>query len=444
MNHRVLPFALMLLAQTAIAQNFGAGVSTLHDANIFDTYAPIDDQITQVNLDASKDWDFDQTSLGLGYYGSMLFYNTVSERTYHVHSAFFSFQYQFYREDEDPDSSEASEDSTQAVASLNSPPPSPLAHIDSLDQFLYASIGGIAQFNKTEFSDYDNSAVITSVTFRQPIVEAVSIRPGYSMTYHAYPNLPSLANFQHVGMLTLGVSLNANGWVGVTAAAGHEQYTQTTAFTYTYSDSIPGGNGYGHAGGHGKGSTGGTGTTKTRTLTFDFTTPSVDQLFFGAMLHQKLASKTDITAQGTVYAPPSSGARIIPERIQNAIENRPGTFEGFGTQTDIFDDHFTYSGSEFLLQLRQPIPLNIQATVGGVFRHKRFTSPATGILGDTLAPNRRDDRYEVIFALGRPFPVFAGRSMNLVAEVHYIRNQSNEPFYDFKKTVLMAGLQMSF
>ncbi len=443
MTNRVLPCVLFLLAQTAIAQNFGAGVSTLHDANIFDTYAPIDDQITQVNLDASKDWDLDQTSLGLGYYGSMLFYNAVSERTYHIHSALFSFQYQFYREDEDPDSSGAENDSSGAVAALNTPP-APVAHIDSLDQFLYTSIGGIAQFNKTEFSDYDNSAVIASVSFRQPIVEAVSLRPGYSMTYHAYPNLPGLANFQHVGMLTLGISLLPNGWLGVTGAAGHEQYTESTSFTYTYSDSVPGGNGFGHAGGHGKGSSGGTGTAKSRTLTFDFTTPSVDQLFFGAVFHQKIASKTDLTAQGTVYAPPSSGARIIPERIQNAVENRPGTFEGFGTQTDIFDDHFTYSGSEFLLQLRQPLPVNFQATIGGVFRHKRFTSPATGILGDTLAPNRLDDRFEGVFALSRPFPIFSGRTMNLVGEVHYVRNQSNEPFYDFKKTVLMVGLQMSF
>ncbi len=443
MNYRVLCCAIVVVAQTTLAQNFGAGVSTLHDANIFDTYAPIEDQITQVNLDASKDWDLDQTSLGLAYYGSLLFFNTVSERNYSIHSGFFSAQYQFYRDDEDPDSSEASDDSTGTGELARPAPRGAAAHIDSLDQFLYGSLGGIAQFNKTEFAEYDNSAVIATVVFRQPIVEAVSIRPGYSFSYHAYPNLPGLANFQHAGMLTLGVSLNSNGWLGITGAVGHEQYTETTTFTYTYSDSVPGSNGYGRGVGHGKGGST-AGKVMTRTLTFNFSTPSVDQVFAGALLHQKIAGQTDLTIQGTLYAPPTAGARVIPERIQNAIENRPGTLEGFGTQTEIFDDHFTYSGNELLLQLRQPLPFSVQATAGGIYRHKRFTSPATGILGDTLAPNRLDDRFEGILTLARPVPVFAGRSMTLIAEVHLVRNQSNEPFYDFKKTVVMAGLQMSF
>ena len=329
------------------SQSVNAGVSTMHDENIFDTYAPVEDQVTALNIDASKDWDFDQSDFTLAYYGSLLLYNDLTARNYNIHTLFFNTSYHF--ENDDEDESEAEADSTSDTGDSSSlvtqkPDPqatTPAPHSDSLDRYIYGILAGASQFDKSEFSEYDNAGAAVSIIFRQPVGETVSLRPGYTLSYHLYQNLQTLTNIQHTGSLTLGLWLDKLGWIGVTGSYGHKIYTETSTYTFTFNDSGPGSNGYGHGVGHGKGNSGNAGNNKSKT--YDFTTPSVDQASMEITWHKIFSRQTEMNVELTAYTTPSTTARLIPERIQNEIETHPGSYQDLTTGSEIFDDHFTYS-----------------------------------------------------------------------------------------------------
>ncbi len=449
-RHITVLSLLLLLPTYGRSQTVNAGVLTMHDENVFDTYAPIKDQVTALNLNASKDWDFDQSNIALAYYGSLLLYNDLGVRNYNIHSLFLNTFYHFQKDDEDgeeteSDSTSDGEDSASTGIQKPDPPaPDPAQHSDSLDQYLYGLVAGTSQFNKTEFSEYDNAGAAASVIFRQPVGATVSLRPGYTFSYHLYQNLQTLTNVQHTGSVTLGLWLDQLGWIGVTGSYGHKIYTQTSSYTFTFNDSVPGSNGYGHEVGHGKGNSGSPTAGKSRTLTYNFTSPSVDQASIGVAWHKTFSRQTDMNIEFTAYATPSTTARLIPERVQNEIETHPGSFQDITTESEIFDDHFTYSGPQVLVQLRQKIPFDISLEVDGMMKQKTFTSPATSLAGDTIASNRDDQRYETALIFTRPIPVITDHPFTLTVEFHYIRNMSNEPFYDFDKTVILAGLEFVF
>ncbi len=436
---------LLLCSSFAYGQGISAGVNTMHDENIFDTYIPIHDQVTQLNLGLGKAWDYDQFSLDLLYEGQFVLYNSISARNYSMHSVFIGSLYHFENNnDESSDSTDAGDDSSTA--------PRPLPgytettsnlHTDSLDHYLTALLIGFSQFNKIEFDQYDNALISGVVYFRQPVGAALSLRPGYSFSYHDYPHLSALSNFQNTGILLLGISPSQSSWLSVTGSFGFERYLENSLFTFTYTDTIPGA-GSGHGKSHGGGTGGSSGSVRSHSAVFQFTNPSVNQLSASAGLRQNFSAQSVVDIQVMLYATPSTTARVIPERIQNAMESHPGTFGSLTSENEIFDDHFTYSGTQTTVQFKQQIPFKITMELDGIYRGKTFTSPATSVLGDTLASHRIDNRYETGLIFSRPITIGENRVLTLTTEFHYVRNMSNEPFYDFGKTVFLAGIQYAF
>src|SRR5260221_14290101 len=95
-NHRLLLPAVALLflfASSSHGQTFTVGTSSLYDENIFDIYLPTTDQITQVQLEVTQDWDFDQASLTASYEGAGHFFRDLPPRNYHVHLLSFNALY---------------------------------------------------------------------------------------------------------------------------------------------------------------------------------------------------------------------------------------------------------------------------------------------------------------------------------------------------------------
>jgi hypothetical protein len=104
--------AIVLMSHSGlVAQDLSVGSSRIRDQNIFDVYIPFPDNITQFQLDASRDWDFDETSLNLAYSGMVLLFEKLTARNYHVHVFNVQTSYQFYADDED-ESGEPEEDSS--------------------------------------------------------------------------------------------------------------------------------------------------------------------------------------------------------------------------------------------------------------------------------------------------------------------------------------------
>ncbi len=425
---------LWLFVPALHAQDVSFEPSTIHDGNIFDIYAPQSDQITQLQLDASHEWDFDQSTLNLGYSGSLLLFNTLAARNYHIHVLTFSANYHFESEDED-DPSGDEEDSTGAERdSASAQDPASLARTDSSGHYLEGYLFGAGQFNKQDYNEYDNDIAAATLAFRQPIGDYASVRPAYTLSYHAYPNVSGLTNVQNVFGLIFGTDVIPGGWLMLSPSYSIKDYT-TTALYY-YSVRTPNSSGRGKGGEHGGG------TTVQRSI--ELSTPSVTQAMVTLGLVDSLPTGTHFTAQYTRFGTPSTEARSIPQQLHGALESG-GTIGSFTAENEIFDDHFLYSGDRYVLQVQQHVFFNILLTTGIAYQTKTYTDPAKD-LSDSLivASHRQDWRTEIELNLSRPLRLGDETSIKPELDFRYLRNSSNAPYYDFDKSVIMAGIELDF
>src|SRR5207247_1174950 len=140
-----------------------------------------------------------------------------------------------------------------------------------------------------------------------------------------------------------------------------------------------------------------------------------------------------LLGQYNYFGRPSSTARILPQQIQGALEQQ-GAIGTFISQNEIFDDHYGYSGNEFALQIQQAIPFSINLTVKGDFLKKTYTIPAKDHTDTVVvANNRADQRFEGEINISKTIPFGESNSVKPRIEIHYLRNTSNAPYYDFDK-----------
>lgn len=411
------------------AQDFGVASSTLHDDNIFDIYAPIPDQVTQLQLDASNDWDFEKASLSLGYTGSLLFFRDVSSRNYHVHLISLTSSYHFISDTDDETDSEDDSTTTDGEATLGK-----TAYTDSSDQFLYASLIGGSQFNGQAFSEYDNTKISGTVTLRQPFGSKLSVRPSYTFSFHSYPNLSGITNIQNTFMLHLGSDVISGSWLSISPSYSIKSYPISSSYSYTFTTQNPSG--------HGKRNSSGVGQTRTRT--FLLTAPAVRQLSMSVGWKQRINEGSIASGTYTHFGTPTSEARAVPLQLGGGLEAR-GVVGEFASQNEIFDDHFAFSGNELTLQFEQTLPLLFILDLNLHFQKKTYSSAAMDLADSLiLAPNRIDARTEVEIAVSKRIRFSQGVIVKPHLEYHYVRNNSNAPYYEFDKNAIAVGLELNF
>jgi|ERR1041384_2702463 hypothetical protein len=434
--------ALTLFSGASLAQGVAIATTTFHDENVFDIYAPTSDQLTQVQLDAYTDWDFDQTSVTASYSGAAQIFRDLPARNYHVHLLSLQTLYHFEGSDDDEEqgpppppggADSASEGVHQAAVAAP-------AHSDSSDRFVYLTLAGAAQFDRDEATDfgnpavYDNSAFEASAAFREPIGPRVSLRPFYTFSYRVYPNISVVSNLQHIAGVQLGSDALPNSWFAVTPAYSYKDYTGSSTFTDTLSA-------FRVSQGHGKGFGGGK---NPKVRQFVFTTPSVNQFSVSVLWKQTIAQGTDVTGEYTRFGNPSGEARVISDQLRGAGPDR-GAIGDFTGQNEIFDDHFAYSGDAYSLQLNAALPLGLTIGARELIQVKTYTVPAMDLADSlTLADHRNDHRYETTVALARPILLGEGKKLKPEMEFHYLRNNSNAPYYAFEKTIVLLGIAFEF
>jgi hypothetical protein len=413
-----------LISSVLKAQSFNVGVTAVQDENIFDIYIPTTDRIAQFQLNFSNDWYADPVNFDLSYTGELFFYRDLSARNYNVHFLNFNTMYQIYGDDvepEEPDDSGEEEDSSGARMQM----PSIVLpqHIDSLDQYINLNMFAIAQFDGDVYEQYDNSHIGGVLSFRQPVGQTMSIKPSFMLAYNKYRNLSGFTNFENV----LSVSLSASGVLGGSFATGISLGTKnyTTSGSYTYVVTGPGNSGQGK---------GGAGGQKDKTVTVELTTPSVSQSTLTAEFRRPLTPTTVGSVMLTYYGTPSTVARAIPNQLGGA-----------GAQSDIFDDHYTYSGPVFAFRLSQLLPAEINVGLQAVIQTKKYTFPAMDLLDSAVvADYRTDNRQEFVISVSKRFNAGVGKSLKPTFEYHYFNNDSNAEYYVFTKNVYILGLEFDF
>ena len=414
----------------------------MYDQNVLDIYTPSPDRVTEFGLGLSNDWDFDQSSINMSYDGSLRFFRDFPEKSYHYHALSLTSNYRFEHEiDDDEDSTDEQSgsepmDSAQKASAAAARAAIAAAGQDSLEQTLYGSLIAASQFDRSENSTFDNSIFGGSISFRQPFGPTVGVRPTYTLTYHEYPNLSGITNFQNdVGVL-IGLNVMPDSWVGILPLYSVKTYPTKGSVSYTIATRvlIP-------PQGHGRGAT-----WRDTTISGNvaYTVPSVSQFAYSAYWVQKFSPNFAAALQYTYFAKPNGLARVLPDVLRNGVHGQ-GTAVDFASQDDIVDDRFSYRAHHFALSVNSKLPLSLALSFNGSYDSKFYTYAAKDLDEVTvLANQRRDRRIDLIVSMSRRWHITESSSLKPQIEYRYLNNQSNAPYYNFDKNLFLAGIEFNF
>ena len=117
----------------------------------------------------------------------------------------------------------------------------------------------------------------------------------------------------------------------------------------------------------------------------------------------------------------------------------------FTSENEIFDDHYGFSGNELVLGVEAELPGSVHLDCSADHLWKKYTIPAKDLSDSVvIADNRVDRRLEVRIGVSRTFQMGGGRSLKPRGEVHFLRNSSNAPYYDFDKKTYLVGIEFNF
>jgi hypothetical protein len=427
------------------AQHISVGASLTSDPNIFDTYNPLKDKVSEIAFDISKGFSSENRYIGIFYSGAFSFYKDLPARNYQFHMAMVGYNYHFSKKivddtsesepmlsDEDSISS-SDEDTAEATATDDDLLTEDIEgeSTDSLDNFLNIRFTGGLQINKVDYESWDNTILAGTAIVRQPLGRHASIRPSYTITYNSYPNLTALTNIQHSISLILGTDILPFSWFAVIPTFGAKSFPITQTDSITLSKDL-------------KGKPGSGGTTGGKTISYNLTTPSVRQTSFTFLWNYRPAPATYFSTRFTHFNIPSSISRTVPELRKGATKiYNMLTQNSFG-ENELYDDHYSYSGNNISVDVEQALPLELFLSGSWRYEKKTYTYAATDIADSVIATNRIDTRRELEMNISRTFEITEETGLKIEIGFHYIKNSTNSLYFDFKKSTLMAGVEYSF
>jgi hypothetical protein len=433
---------LFIYQGTLFSQHASVGLSTTHDPNIFQNYSPLADQVYGSELSIDKDFDFDNLSVSLAYYGSLQLYRDLTTKNYSVHQLSLSSSYLLGSDPDDDsstdsDSTEAIDDSTESegdsvalIAPKPVPPKQYTAPSDSVRHILYGNFFGSKQFDKQDYSIYDNSAVGSEIIYRFPFGEKVSLRSSVSLLYHNYPNLQAITSADNVLSFIIGTTHLPLKWFGGGIHLGTKHYPTSTII---YDTIVVGKKGHGKLGG-GNG---------IRVHQYDFTQPSVSQISWTINFDDSVTATSVIRGQYMRYGHSNREARLLANTVTDNTDGLAD--EGtFSTLNDIYDDHYAYDGDRIEFHVEQALPYAIMLTAAVEYNHKTYTGAAYDHLDSLVAPNRIDNRHEEVVGISKSMTLSPTVKLKPNLEITFLKNSSNAEYYDFSFSKIVFGIELIF
>jgi hypothetical protein len=422
------------------AQNVSVGVSLTNDPNIFDTYAPSKDRISELSLDLSKGWISRNSYTGLFYSGSISLYNDLPARNFQFHMVMLGINHHYLKDDATEnltDTSSTSDDQSSqddsTIITDNYDDEIESVHNDSTDNFLNISFIGFTQINKLDFQDWNNLMFGGRIVFRQSLGYYASLRPSYSINYSSYPNLTMLTNIQNRISLIFGTDALPMNWLAVIPSYGLKSYPIDQTSDITLHSNTGGGKNNSVMG-----------TSAKKTISYNLSTPSVSQLSFTILWNYQPAPATRINAQLKHFNQPSKVARAIPELRKGAANFYDMTAGKISGQNELYDDQFSYSGNTIAIEVEQLLPVELIFNGSWEYQKKTYTYSATDLADSVIATNREDKRTELVLNISRSFPLTEETSLSAHVDYHFINNISNSTYFDFKKSTIMIGVEYGF
>ena len=275
-------------------------------------------------------------------------------------------------------------------------------------------LGGYARFriDKPVYDIYDNNNVYGFASVKYYLYPTIMFRAKNTLGMRAYVNYTDYSYFENV----LSLNISKFFQTRTTLQTGIEYYYKDYTGNQTYSATGPNG-------------------LFSRTYIID--SPNVSQLAASINIAQSVSSLTAVQMQYLI-------------RSNLSGENRFAALDEFYSDEVLFDDHYSYSGQELSMSIKQYMPFQFILIISGDYLEKSYNNRSVYDLegNELLGKGNRQD-YQSSFSSqiekrfsGQKIPVL--KSMDLFINYSYRINHSNDLYYDTSSAFLSAGFEMNF
>ncbi|MBN2600700.1 MAG: hypothetical protein JXR87_01760 [Candidatus Marinimicrobia bacterium] len=275
-------------------------------------------------------------------------------------------------------------------------------------------IGGYARFriDKPVYEIYDNHNYFGFASIKYYLFPTILFRAKNTLGMRTYVNYTDYSYFENV----LSLNMSKFFQTRTTLQTGIDYFYKDYIEDQTYSVTSPSG-------------------LLTRTYVID--SPKVSQLLASFKIAQSVSNLTAVQAE-YLFRNTISG------------ENRFAELDEFYTDEVLFDDHYSYSGQEVSMSIKQFLPFQFIAVLSAYYQEKSYNHrPVYDLEGNELieAGTRQDYQNGISVQLEKKFsgeniPVL--KSLELYMNYLYRVNNSNDRYYDASSGFLSAGIDASF
>ncbi len=411
-----LPFRTFAQVSAYFSGGYG------HDSNPLRNYGQIADHVREGYLDLGYWSSAGRSSVNLEYTGGLMLFDRLQERNYYEHTLGATYSFHVFTQREDTSHViAAQQDSTDSTATAPPAAVDQSAQDDSSGSFLSLSARAGARHDRAVYADYDNYGGDVALGYRLDLGSGMFLRVSNDAGVREYQRIDELSNT--VDALNIRLGRAAPFTYGVTLGGGYKRYTSSlydTSMFETRRTFIS------EASGKGKG---------------------------GAILHIPSTKRilvnpeSDRTYQVSASVDAGMKLKDASWSMNFTYRRNPGPPNRYLLQyanptllnEDIYNDFMSYEGPGATLDTDFPLLLGMRCNLSVNAERRRFGAPALNLLGEEIAPTRRDLHTAAIIAFSRFTPVSGGVGMDLTLTVTAIRNQSNDDYNDFS----VSGVEFS-
>ncbi len=392
MKRRIIQWSLLCAIWPSVAAaqlQSTASLTTSVDNNAYRNYSATEDVISQLNVDISTGWTLAKWKGQFYYDGYLNHFADNSDRTFQFHRFGFASQRNL--------GASKGQLSTGARLAIR--------------------VDGEA------YDVYDYSEVSGYLNLKFPLKGLGIFYTGYNVRMRDYANLQELSNWEHTAFGRLNISLPSRTTFIFSTQLGYKDYiSQVVAEVVEQTD----GDGMNNPG---RGN-------RTSIMYTEVDNPSAGQWVNSVRISQSLFSKTGLSAYGRKRQNFGDDGRFL-----TSLET------GYFTEDELYDDRYGYESLETGVLLSQLLQSNLMLRLGLDYYDKDYQRGALDLDGNSLPGEvlRADNRHQIWGSLEKTFKIrHLGRSLKLSLEYLYLRNDSNDPYYDYSANVVTLGTELSF
>ncbi len=116
------------------------------------------------------------------------------------------------------------------------------------------------------------------------------------------------------------------------------------------------------------------------------------------------------------------------------------------SENDLYDDRYSYQSSEYGTMLSRQLPYAVTLRAGYDYADKRFQQPAFDLAGNALsnASARIDKESRWWCKVEKRFTSAGNILFNLYGKYQWVQNDSNDDYYQYRASVVTAGIDVEF